>query len=213
MTTDHRAEAEKHLANAAHHLTEEPADMRIAEVSAWIGQGFATLARDEERATRHADMRDALTLLRRREYAMREAVSVHIAKALASKQPDRWEAGRALAQTLDAADANLDQLIDARLEDDGWDPRSAWKAPASGTATNDPWAAAPAITAADIPEPVQRVLAEHLVEMLLTRDEAIQQWAQRLAYRLKDEGADLTDAIKQRITDLTLGRDPSEPPF
>lgn len=44
MTTDHRAEAEKHLANAARHLTEHPGDMRIAEVSAAIGQGYAILA-------------------------------------------------------------------------------------------------------------------------------------------------------------------------
>jgi hypothetical protein len=42
--TDYRAEAEKHLANAAYHLTEHPGDMRIAEVAAAIGNGYATLA-------------------------------------------------------------------------------------------------------------------------------------------------------------------------
>jgi hypothetical protein len=44
MIINHRAEAERHLANAARHLTENVKDMRIAEVSAWIGQGYATLA-------------------------------------------------------------------------------------------------------------------------------------------------------------------------
>lgn len=37
-------EAERHLANAARHLTEDPRDMRIAEVSAAIGNGYAMLA-------------------------------------------------------------------------------------------------------------------------------------------------------------------------
>ncbi len=44
MAINYRAEAEKHLATAARHLIEFPADMRIAEVAAWIGQGYATLA-------------------------------------------------------------------------------------------------------------------------------------------------------------------------
>lgn len=44
MSTDHRTEAEKHLANAARHLAEHPGDMRIAEVAAAIGQGYAILA-------------------------------------------------------------------------------------------------------------------------------------------------------------------------
>jgi transcriptional regulator with XRE-family HTH domain len=44
MAIDHHTEAEKHLANAARHLTEVPADMRIAEVAALIGNGYATLA-------------------------------------------------------------------------------------------------------------------------------------------------------------------------
>lgn len=42
--TDYRDEAERHLAMAAYRLTEHPGDMRIAEVAAWIGQGYATLA-------------------------------------------------------------------------------------------------------------------------------------------------------------------------
>lgn len=213
MTINHRAEAEKHLDTAARHLTEHPGDMRIAEVAAAIGQGHATLARDEEQAATTADLRDANTLLRRREYATREAVSTHIAKALASREPDRWKAGIDLAKALDEADCNLDQLIDARLSDDGWDPRSAWKAVSSAVRSEDPWAPTPDITAS-IPEPVRRVIAGHLAEALLDgRDSDVQKWARGIAYELKNIGADLTDEIKQQITDMTLGGDPTDPPF
>ncbi|MER5461618.1 hypothetical protein ABT010_13210 [Streptomyces sp. NPDC002668] len=218
MSINHRAEAEKHLANAAHHLTEHPGDMRIAEVAAWIGQGHANLVRDEELNATFVDLRDANTLLRRREYALRELVSAHIAKALASRERDRWKAGLDLTKALDEADCNMDGFIDNRLSDDGWDPRSAWKAPASavpgtGAPARDPWTPAPDITA-EIPEPVRRVLAEHLADMLLTRDDdAITIRARNLAFALKNEGADLTEAIRTRISDTTLGRDPSEPPF
>jgi hypothetical protein len=191
--------------------------MRIAEVAAAIGQVHATLARDEEQAATTADLRDALTLLRRREYAVREAVATHIAKALASREPDRWKAGIDLARDLDEAGANMEQLIDARLSDDGWDPRGAWKTPASAPASAapdyDPWAPAPDITA-DIPEAVRRVIAEHLAHMLLNGDsEVVQLWARNFAFALKNEGADITGDIEQRIRDLTLGRDPSDPPF
>ncbi|WP_432008665.1 hypothetical protein [Streptomyces bacillaris] len=48
MTVNHRAEAEKHLAHAARHLTEYPGDMRIAEVAAAIGQGHAALAGSQD---------------------------------------------------------------------------------------------------------------------------------------------------------------------
>ncbi|WP_445520514.1 hypothetical protein [Streptomyces sp. NEAU-174] len=223
MTINHRAEAEKQLANAARHLTEHPGDMRIAEVAAAIGQGHAALARDEEQAARTADMRDALRLLRAREYDVREAVSTHIAKALASREPNRWKAGRELAQALDMADCNVDDAIDARLSDDGWDPRGAWKAPADGggwiafaaerAPKRDPWGPAPDITDA-IPENIRRIIAEQLADMLLNGDsETVQLWARNFTYALKNEGADLTGDIEKRITELTLGRDPSDPPF
>lgn len=236
MTTiDHRAEAISLLAaaredkNTTYEGHNPEADRLIAEA-----QVHATLARDEEQAARTADMRDALRLLRGREYDVRQAVSTHIAKALASRDPNRWKAGRELAQALDMADCNLDDAIDARLSDDGWDPRSAWKTPASATPTyapaddpwahrhdathgstarqRDPWGPAPDITDA-IPENVRRIIAEQLADMFLTRDDAATTWARNLAYALKNEGVNLTGDIEKRITELTLGRDPSDPPF
>ncbi|MGW2223878.1 hypothetical protein [Streptomyces formicae] len=213
MSIDHRAVAEKHLDTAARHCNENPPDMRIAEVAAWIGQGHATLARDEERAANYATMRDAITLLRRREQTVRELVSSHIAKALASRDSARWQSARMLATALDEADCNVDNLIDERLTDDGWDPRSAYKAPASATPSGDPWAPKPDITE-DVPKPVREVVADQLADMFLAHEsDDVHRCARRLAYSLKEQGVDITEAIKDRIADLTLGRDPSDPPF
>lgn len=219
MSIDHRAEAEKHLETAARHLTESPSDMRIAEVSAWIGQGHANLARNEEQAATTADLKNAIAWLRRRERATRDLVSAHIAQGLASREPDRWKAALKLTKALDAADCNMDDLVDARLADDGWDPRSAYKTPAAlapaggwiAASKRDPWSKAPDITA-QVPEPVRRVLSDLLAAALLSEGDA-QNMARSIAFSLKNEGADLTSDIEKRITELTLGRDPAEPPF
>ncbi|MFD5491542.1 hypothetical protein ACFWH4_01035 [Streptomyces sp. NPDC127091] len=213
MTINHRAEAEKHLGNAARHLTEHPGDMRIAEVAAAIGQGHAALARNEERAATAADLREALHSLRRRYNDARSLVAAHIAKGLASRDKDRWQAARDLAQALDEAHSNVDDLVDASLSDDGHDTKTPWTHPAPVIRSEDPWAPAPDITAS-IPEPVRRVIAGHLAEALLDgRDSDVQKWARGIAYELKNIGADLTEEIKQQITDMTLGVDPTDPPF
>lgn len=214
MSINHRAEAERHLSQGSFVSSPDqphPADPVGSDFHLRMAQVHATLARDEEQATRTADMRDALRLLRGREYDVRKVVSTHIAKALASREPNRWKAGRELAQALDMADCNMDEAIDARLSDDGWDARSAWKAPASAVRSDDPWAATPDITA-EVPEPVRRVLADRLARALLS-DEGGQGVARTIAFALKNEGADLTGDIEKRITELTLGRDPSDPPF
>jgi hypothetical protein len=208
MSIDHRAEAEEHLKVAAREFLSPNGDPTHALAAAQV---HATLARDEEQAAQTADLRDALRLLRAREYDVRELVSTHIAKALASREPNRWKAGRELAQALDIADCNMDDAIDARLSDDGWDPRSAWKTPASAVRSDDPWAPKPDITA-DIPEPVRMVLGEYLAAALLSKGDA-QGVAQTIIFALKHVGADLTGDIEKRITELTLGRDPSDPPF
>ncbi|BBB01023.1 hypothetical protein RVR_8255 [Actinacidiphila reveromycinica] len=213
---NHRAEAEKHASQAAHLKSDRrhhPIDPIATDFHLRMATVHATLAAGETTAASSTDMRDALILLRRREYAMRDLVSTHIAKGLASREKNRWGAARALAQGLDEADANMDDLIDARLTDDGWDPRSAWKAVASAVPSDDPWAPTPDISA-DVPEPVRRAITEQLVRALLDHDEINGgEWARRLTWALKGEGIDLTSAIEKRISDLTLGRDPSEPPF
>jgi hypothetical protein len=211
MSIDHRAEALR-LAEESHSIL-RPNDEGPCEADRLLAEAqvHATLAHNEDQAARTADMRDALRLLRGREYDVRKLVSTHIAKALASREPKRWKAGLDLAKALDMADCNMDEAIDACLSDDGWDPRSAYKAPASAVRRDDPWAATPDITA-DIPEPVRRVLAEYLAAALLSKGDA-QGVGQTITFALKHAGADLTPDIEKRITEITLGRDPSDPPF
>lgn len=212
---NHRAEAERHASQAAHLKSDRephPIDPVASDFHLRMAMVHATLARGDENTADQANARDALILLRRREYAVRELVSTHIAQALASREPKRWKAAVALAKALDEGDANMDDLIDRWLTDEGWDARSAWKTPASATRSDDPWAASPDITA-DIPVPVRRVIAGQLASMLLNGDNvAPQQWARNFAAALKNEGADLDDAIKTRIHELTLGYS-DEPPF
>jgi hypothetical protein len=208
MSINHRAEAEALLKQAAKESIHPEGDPIPALAAAQV---HATLARDEEQAARTADMRDALRLLRGREYDVRKLVSTHIAKALASREPNRWKAGLELAKALDMADCNMDEAIDARLSDDGWDPRSAWKAPASAVRSDDPWAPKPDVTA-EVPEPVRRVLVEYLAAALLSKGDA-HGVGQTITFALKHAGADLTGDIEKQISELTLGRDPSDPPF
>ncbi|MFD4596796.1 hypothetical protein ACFWPQ_02060 [Streptomyces sp. NPDC058464] len=212
MNVDHRAEALRLLAvahgdkNTTFEGHNPEADRTLAEA-----QVHATLARDEEQATRTADMRDALRLLRRKEYDTRNLVSTHIAKALASRDKDRWKAAIELSKSLDEAHCNVDNLVYARLSDDGWDPRSAYKTPASLVPSDDPWSATPDITA-DVPERVRRVLVEYLAAALLSKGDA-QGVGQTITFALKHAGADLTGDIEKQISDIALGRDPSDPPF
>lgn len=168
---------------------------------------------DTNPATAIADVRDANALLRRQNLAMREMIATHIAKGLASREKDRWHAAIALSKGLDDAGCSVDDAVDSWLEENGWDPRSAYKTPASLTPLDDPWASKPDITA-EVPEPVRRIVVERLADMLLERrDDWGGEQARRLAYALKNAGADLTGDIEKRITELTLGRDPSDPPF
>jgi hypothetical protein len=222
MTTDHRAEALSLLAasredkNTTFEGHNPEADRLIAEA-----QVHATLARDEEQAARDADLREALYSLRRRFNDTRTLVATHIADGLASREKDRWKAAIDLTKALDEAHCNLDDLVDARLSDDGWDPRSAYKTPAGSggwiayaaekTPERNPWAPTPNITT-EVPEPVRRVLADRLARALLSDGDG-QSVARTIAFALKNEGADLTGDIEKRITELTLGRDPSDPPF
>lgn len=215
MSIDHRAEAEKRLLMA---WEEDSTPERNAHLVA-EAQVHATLARNENQAASAADLKEALHSLRRRFNDTRSLVAVHIAEGLASRDKDRWKAAIELTKALDEAHCNLDDLVDARLEDDGWDPRSAYKTPASltpaagwsGAPQRDPWAKAPDITA-QVPEPVRRVLSDLLAAALLSEGDA-QNMARSIAFSLKAEGADFTSDIEKRITELTLGRDPSEPPF
>ena len=88
------------------------------------------------------------------------------------------------------------------LDDDPWTR-------AEKAAAREPWG--PGVTR---DQAMANVVTLHLAEALLDgRDSDVQKWARGIAYELKNIGADLTNEIKQQITDMTLGGDPTDPPF
>jgi hypothetical protein len=210
VSINHRAEALR-LVDGVMNDPEMPALGEGGEGVLTTALVHATLARNEEQAAQTADLREALHSLRRRFNDTRGLVAVHIAKGLASREKDRWKAAIELTKALDEAHCNVDELVDARLSDDGWDPRSAYKTPAALVPRDDPWAPTPDITA-DVPERVRRVLVEYLAAALLSKGDA-QGVAQTITFALKHAGADLTGDIEKQISDIALGRDPSDPPF
>lgn len=143
--------------------------------------------------------------------AIRESVARHIANGLVSTIHIRAKAARDLATELDANGANVDYLVEQHLINDGYSSAEATTARAA--AEPDPWAPKPSITEY-IPKPVRDVLADRLAHMLLSpAGSVLQVQARELTFALKAEGFDLSDPIKQHITDLTLGPDPADVPF
>lgn len=143
----------------------------------------------------------------------RDLVSRHIASALPSCNYARARAARDLAHNLDLVGANLDNLVEQHLANDGYNPKRPWSALSDAAAAEGPWAPKQNITA-NIPEPVRLVLADRLAHMLLgPAGGALQAEARELTFALKAEGFDLSEPIKQHITDLTLGPDPTDVPF
>ncbi|MFB7832054.1 hypothetical protein [Streptomyces sp. NPDC056056] len=134
MTANDRAKAEKHLDAAARHLTEEPQDMRIAEVAAAIGQGYALLAAGEAATADAASTRHAIS-------TYRFALIRQVAEGLAlSKGDEAHQHARGLAQYLDSVGLNVDDAVEAYIEEHcGFsDPRDAWLPPTERRAK---WAA------------------------------------------------------------------------
>lgn len=143
--------------------------------------------------------------------AIRQSVARHIANGLVSTIHIRAKAARDLATELDANGANVDNLVDQHLIDGGYNPTEV----RGGGATEapDPWAPKPSITEY-IPAPVRDVLADRLAHMLLSpAGSTLQLQARELTFALKAEGFDLSEPIKQHITDRTLGPDPVDVPF
>ncbi|MDQ0694288.1 hypothetical protein [Streptomyces sp. W4I9-2] len=143
--------------------------------------------------------------------AIRESVARHIANGLVSTIHIRAKAARDLATELDANGANVDNPVDQHLINDGYSTAEATTARAA--ADPDPWAPKPSITEY-VPKPVRDVLADRLAHMLLSpAGSALQLQARELTFALRAEGFDLSEPIKQHITDLTLGPDRADVPF
>lgn len=71
----------------------------------------------------------------------------------------------------------------------------------------------PVFTLTPAAEQATTPIVAHICHLLLDHEARGDHAARDLTWALKREGIDLTGAIEKRITELTLGRDPSDPPF
>lgn len=113
MNADYAAQAAKLLQTAAQHITEDTRDMRIAEVSALVGNGFASLAHLPEQQV-IAQERLAIVL--------RVVVDRVITMATSYEDAAQRHAHE-LMRDLDEAGVNIDDLVDGRSEETGHGPR------------------------------------------------------------------------------------------
>lgn len=113
MSTNYAAEAAKLLQNAARHITEHPQDMRIAEVSALVGNGFASLAHLPEQ---HVIAQERL------EKVLSVVVSRVIRMATSYEDAAQRHAQEFMRE-LDEAGVPIDQLVDERSAETGHGPR------------------------------------------------------------------------------------------
>lgn len=113
VKVDYAAEAARLLKNAARHITEEPGDMRIAEVSALVGSGFASLAHlPEVQAETGAQLEAVLGV-----------VVDHVMRMSTSWEAEARVHAAALMRDLDGVGVNIDRRVEERSELDGKGPR------------------------------------------------------------------------------------------
>lgn len=113
MSVNYAAEAAKLLQNAARHITEHPQDMRIAEVSALVGSGFASLAHlPEQQVIAHEHTEKVLRV-----------VVDHAIRLATSWEPELRRKAHELMRDLDEAGVRIDDLVEARSAETGHGPR------------------------------------------------------------------------------------------
>ncbi|WP_394436189.1 hypothetical protein [Streptomyces sp. SGAir0957] len=95
-----------------------------------------------------------------------------------------------------------------RIHEDAYD-KHGQPAP---EAASGPWA--PIHPAEQRIRAMERVIVGHLAEALIdSKNEEVRTWARAIAYELRLAGADLHDAIGNRLQELALGRPENEVPF
>jgi len=202
MTINHRAVAVERL--RASDYQRQEGDLKGARLEVSAALVHATLARDEEQGAIRADMRDALTLLRRRETAIRKLIAAHVVESLVSTDPARTRAAHRLVRDLYEADASVDDLLNEQL------PKVDWSS-ATAAPVDDPWAPDPQIQKL---QDFRRVVAGHLAEAFIDRKSLeVRTWARGLVNELREVGIDLGDEITDVMRRHTVGDVPSEPPF
>lgn len=130
MSVNHRAEAERLLAEARVEGTEGVMWVRPENIAA--AQVYATLADGETRASDLAAYRHTIS-------TMRFALVRQIAEGLALSEGDEAHSRAVgLARYLDSVDLNVDREVDTYIEEHcGMSPRDAWKSP---TVRREEWA-------------------------------------------------------------------------
>lgn len=224
MTTDHRAEAAKYLVEAEDEFMDAEGDSRHALAAAQV---HATLAEKQD------SVRPLLATLVERWEEVAEAFKP---EDMGGEWDDITRRYQHYRQTYLKAIRDVEFILDegkipcqlltveerrrgdcghSHTGDDGAGRTARKSVLARPAPDDDPWAPTPTVTV-DLPEPVRRVIAGHLAEMLLDHsgeEGAVHTWARGIAFELKRVGVDLDDSIRKRITDLTFGPVPSDPPF
>ena len=136
MSTDHRAEAERHLSQGSFVSSPEkphPNDPVATDFHLRMAAVHATLAAGQTTAADVASYRHTI-------HTLRFALVRQVAEGLALSEGDEaHQHALGLAQYLDSVDLNIDREVDAYIEGIGWgDPRDAWLNP---TARKDKWVA------------------------------------------------------------------------
>lgn len=135
------------------------------------------------------------------ESGMRRIVADHIAAALASGDVDRWHAARELAHNLDEEGCNVDNLVNAKLRELGENPSDAWQFPQAPVTP----------VRVESSDAARAVIVGHIAEALVDGNGTTPRtWARGMTHELKRAGFDITDRVKARIIDMTLGPDTAD---
>lgn len=192
MSTDYAAEAAKLLQAAARHITEHPQDMRIAEVSALVGNGFASLAHLPEQQV----------IVQEQFAAFQRTVALSIADGLLSGDRTRHATVWYLANALDKNGIDIEPAIREAVEARGKDFDQVWVHPNTGlTDPNSPQGKVERTQLAL----VLPVLVDEIISMATSYEQPVCQRAFRLMTALDEAGVNIDSRVDARSRELGRG--------
>lgn len=192
MRKDYAAEAARWLETAAHHTNEDPRDMRIAEVSALVGNGFASLAHLPEQQV----------IAQEQSAAFQRTVALVIADGLISGDRTRHATVWYLANAIDRNGINIEPAIRDAVEARGKDFEQVWAHPNTGlTDPNSPQGRAERTQLAL----VLPVVVDEIISMATSYEEPLRKRAFRLMTALDGAGVAIDDRVDARSKELGYG--------
>lgn len=199
MSTDYAAEAARWLETAAHHTNEDPRDMRIAEVSALVGNGFASLAHLPEQ---QVIAQERLDQAQHESAEIRRAVGSAIAAGLLSGDRTRHATVWYLANAIDKNGINIEPAIRDAVEARGKDFEQVWVHPNTGlTDPNSPQGRVERTQLAL----VLPVVVDELISMATSYEEPLRKRAFQLMTALDEAGVNIDDRVDARSKELGHG--------